>query len=80
MNLRRSIHFGCSLAHSAARHALLGVKATAHYSCLHNFAEALVTKKNSALVSAEDGLAAVECLETIGSIIQEKERSVSKPS
>jgi len=78
-NLRRSTHFGYSLAHSSIRHALLGVKATAHYSCLHDFAEALVTKKNSALVSADDGLAAVKCLETIDSIIQRKE-GVSKPS
>jgi predicted dehydrogenase len=71
-NLDRLLGYARCLAYSTTRHAFLGVRATAHYACLRDFAENLIRRRESAVVTADDAMLAVSCLERVEKILEKK--------
>jgi predicted dehydrogenase len=75
VSLRQSLGYARCLASSGLRHVLLGTRAVAHYSCLRDFANSILTRQPSAVVSDEDALAAVSCLEKVSQILDSKSKA-----
>ena len=72
-NLDRLLGYARCLTYSATRHAFLGVRATPHYACLRDFAENLIRRRDSAVVTVKDAMLAVSCLEKVEKILEKED-------